>query len=85
MIQQINERGEMKIGDYWKLALTDPKLGYYINQNVFSKEGDVTTSPEISTLFGEMVATWIAVFMQTPSVGLFDPISGAIKRKFRLI
>lgn len=45
MVEQIRHRGELKVADYWKQALTDEKFGYYCNQNVFSKEGDFTTSP----------------------------------------
>ena len=32
-----------------------------------------------------MVATWLAVFMQTPSVDIIDPLSNKVKRKFRLV
>jgi len=52
MVEQINQFGEIKIPDYWKQALTDPKYGYYRRENVFSAAGDFTTSPEISPLFG---------------------------------
>jgi NADH dehydrogenase [ubiquinone] 1 alpha subcomplex assembly factor 7 len=52
MLEQVRLQGELKIPDYWKQALTDSKLGYYIHQNVFSTEGDFVTSPEISSLFG---------------------------------
>lgn len=45
MLEQINQFGEMKLEKYWQLALTDSQFGYYRQQNVFSKEGDFTTSP----------------------------------------
>jgi SAM-dependent MidA family methyltransferase len=32
-----------------------------------------------------MVATWLAVFMQTPSVQVLDPLTNAVNRKFRLV
>jgi NADH dehydrogenase [ubiquinone] 1 alpha subcomplex assembly factor 7 len=35
-----------------------------MNQNVFNKAGDFITSPEISQLFGEMLAIWIQVFWE---------------------
>ena len=73
MIEQIKQRGEMSIPNYWKQALTDEKYGYYRQDNVFSKDGDFTTAPEISTLFGEMVATWLAVFLQAKTVGALCP------------
>jgi SAM-dependent MidA family methyltransferase len=52
MIEQIKTFGELKISEYWKQALTDERFGYYRHKNVFSTEGDFTTSPEISALFG---------------------------------
>ena len=85
MISQIREMGELKISAYWKQALTDDKYGYYRQNNVFSREGDFTTSPEISTLFGEMVATWLTVFLQHPKVAAMDPATGKINKKFRLV
>lgn len=35
-----------------------------MNQNVFNKEGDFITSPEISQLFGEMIGIWIVMFLE---------------------
>ncbi len=37
MLEHIQRFGEMSIERYWKLALTDPQHGYYVNKNVFSK------------------------------------------------
>ena len=70
---------------YWQQALTDEKWGYYRQQNVFSKQGDFTTSPEISSLFGEMIATWLVVFLQNPALGCVNPLSNAVEKKFRLV
>lgn len=70
MLQHIDQFGEMGIERYWKLALTDPQMGYYANRNVFSKEGDFTTSPEISPLFGEMFGVWIVYFLK--KIGVID-------------
>lgn len=39
-------------------VLTNPKAGFYINRDVFGAEGDFITSPEVSQMFGEMVAVW---------------------------
>ncbi|XP_052275221.1 protein arginine methyltransferase NDUFAF7, mitochondrial-like isoform X2 [Dreissena polymorpha] len=41
-----------------KHALTHATEGYYIHRDVFGVAGDFTTSPEISQMFGEMVAIW---------------------------
>lgn len=37
-----------------KLCLTHPTLGYYSQGDVFGRQGDFITSPEISQVFGEV-------------------------------
>lgn len=32
-----------------------------------------------------MIATWLAVFMQTPSVSVLNPMTNAVEKKFRLV
>lgn len=43
-----------------------------MNQNVFNKAGDFITSPEISQLFGEMIAIWMQVFWERMELGEND-------------
>ncbi|CAI7881477.1 unnamed protein product [Closterium sp. NIES-54] len=38
--------------------------GYYMQRDVFGREGDFITSPEISQMFGEMVAVWAMMAWQ---------------------
>lgn len=85
MIEQIRQFGELSVPNFWKQALTDERYGYYRQQNVFSKEGDFITAPEISTLFGEMVATWIAVFLQSPKVAAINAFTNAVEKPFRIV
>ncbi|MBL0934962.1 MAG: class I SAM-dependent methyltransferase [Rhizobiaceae bacterium] len=42
------------------LCLFDPADGYYTTREPFGAKGDFTTAPEISQMFGELVAVWLA-------------------------
>ncbi|GMN42372.1 hypothetical protein TIFTF001_011588 [Ficus carica] len=50
--------GPISVAEYMEEVLTNPKAGFYINRDVFGAEGDFITSPEVSQMFGEMVAVW---------------------------
>jgi SAM-dependent MidA family methyltransferase len=41
------------------LCLFDPDEGYYTTREPFGAAGDFTTAPEISQMFGELVAVWL--------------------------
>ena len=42
-------------------CLSNPLFGYYMKRDVFGVSGDFITSPEVSQMFGEIVAVWVYV------------------------
>jgi SAM-dependent MidA family methyltransferase len=58
----INNRGPMSLNEFMTQALTHNQHGYYQNKlnnsNKIGSSGDFITSPEISSLFGEMITVW---------------------------
>ncbi len=49
----------ISISDYMATCLFDPEYGYYTTREPFGATGDFTTAPEISQMFGELVAVWL--------------------------
>ncbi len=41
------------------MCLYDPDDGYYTTREPFGAAGDFTTAPEVSQMFGELVAVWL--------------------------
>ena len=61
--QEIRERGEdgyLTIAEYMALCLGHPEHGYYMTRDPFGADGDFTTAPEISQMFGELIGAWLA-------------------------
>lgn len=56
--------GPITLAEYMSEVLTNPQAGYYISRDVFGTDGDFTTSPEISQLFGEMIGIWCLTVWQ---------------------
>ncbi|MCE7887936.1 MAG: SAM-dependent methyltransferase [Alphaproteobacteria bacterium PRO2] len=55
----IREKGPIDVAEFMGLALGHPAHGYYMKGDPFGARGDFTTAPEISQMFGEMIAAWI--------------------------
>lgn len=55
----IKFNGPLTLHEYMKEVLINPISGYYMAHDMFGAEGDYITSPEISQMFGEMLAIWI--------------------------
>ncbi|PHP67396.1 methyltransferase [Zhengella mangrovi] len=58
LVRQIGLTGPMSVADYFAACLFDPEHGYYVTREPFGVRGDFTTAPEVSQMFGELVAAW---------------------------
>ncbi len=56
----IAHEGPLTLERYMGLALGHPTMGYYITRDPFGVEGDFTTAPEVSQMFGELIGLWAA-------------------------
>jgi NADH dehydrogenase [ubiquinone] 1 alpha subcomplex assembly factor 7 len=60
IIARIRTDGPMRIDDYMATCLLHPTKGYYTTRQPFGADGDFTTAPEISQMFGELIGLSIA-------------------------
>jgi SAM-dependent MidA family methyltransferase len=56
----IQKAGPMPVSRYMELCLTHPDHGYYVARDPLGREGDFTTAPEVSQMFGELIGLWCA-------------------------
>ena len=54
--RRIAEQGPITVADY----MAEANAHYYATRDPFGVEGDFTTAPEISQMFGELVGIWLA-------------------------
>lgn len=64
LIRLIREEGPLPVSRFMALALGHPRYGYYMTRDPFGQEGDFTTAPEISQMFGELLGLWAAHLWQ---------------------
>lgn len=57
---EIRQKGPMNLARYMALCLGHAEHGYYMTRDPFGAQGDFTTAPEISQMFGEMIGAWVA-------------------------
>ncbi|WP_011581485.1 MULTISPECIES: class I SAM-dependent methyltransferase [Chelativorans] len=77
ILRLIEATGPMGIDAYMALCLFDPDDGYYTTREPFGAAGDFTTAPEVSQMFGELVAVWLYAAWKacgTPDSPLFAEI-----------
>ncbi|WP_027058524.1 class I SAM-dependent methyltransferase [Mesorhizobium loti] len=59
IVDLIEALGPLPVNEYMALCLFDPADGYYTTREPFGAAGDFITAPEISQMFGELVAVWL--------------------------
>ncbi|TPN77544.1 class I SAM-dependent methyltransferase [Mesorhizobium sp. CU2] len=67
IVELIEAVGPMPVDEYMALCLFDPQNGYYTTREPFGAAGDFVTAPEISQMFGELVA--VSLYQAWQSAG----------------
>ena len=64
LAREIAATGPIGIDALMRRCLSDPQHGYYTTRSGIGRDGDFTTAPEISQVFGELIGLWAAVVWQ---------------------
>jgi NADH dehydrogenase [ubiquinone] 1 alpha subcomplex assembly factor 7 len=80
LVSQIRQGGPIDLPTFMQIALGHPQHGYYSTREAIGAQGDFTTAPEISQLFGEMIGLWIIDSWHTlgspDTINLIEPGPG---------
>ena len=55
LVERIGMKGSVSVAEFMEIAVAH----YYAAQDPFGDDGDFTTAPEISQMFGEMLGAWL--------------------------
>lgn len=61
---QIETTGPLTVFEFMRHALYDPHEGYYARKIPIGRQGDYITAPEMTQVFGEVIALWLADLWQ---------------------
>lgn len=73
IVHRIRREGPLSVAAFMAMALHDPQAGYYVRHHPLGRAGDFVTAPEISQIFGELIAAWCADFWDR--IGRPDPVT----------
>jgi len=59
IVDLIEALGPISVAEYMAMCLFDKQHGYYMTRDPFGRDGDFTTAPEISQMFGELIGAWL--------------------------
>lgn len=59
--------GPITLANYMKECLVHPLYGFYNKKNAIGREGHFVTSPELTSVFGELIGIWC--FLQWEKLG----------------
>jgi SAM-dependent MidA family methyltransferase len=84
--EMIANEGTISFARYMELALYAPRLGYYSGGAIkLGKDGDFTTSPEMSSLFGATLARLAADLFPQTSANIMEFGAGTGKLAFDIL
>lgn len=72
---KIKMNGPIHIDEFIQIYSSDTKFGYYSTKSKIGLDGDFITSPEISQIFGELIAallSWLQEYSSYDSPNLFE-------------